>query len=93
MAERALKPGWRWVKFGEVVRQVKDKVDPDTSGLERFVAGEHMDTDRAQRRLDDWASTRRVCADRVAHRWDQWGGPASVRSQSTVKGAATSSPM
>lgn len=36
---------WRRVKFGEVVRQVKDKVDPESSGLERFVAGEHMDTD------------------------------------------------
>ncbi len=43
MAE--LKPGWRWVKFGEVVRQVKDKVVPVESGLERYVAGEHMDTD------------------------------------------------
>lgn len=40
-----LKPGWRLVKFGEVVRQVKEKVDPATSGLERYVAGEHMDTD------------------------------------------------
>lgn len=40
-----LKPGWQRVKFGEVVRQVKDKVNPTTSGLERFVAGEHMDTD------------------------------------------------
>ena len=40
-----LKPGWSWVKFGDVVRQVKDKVDPQTSGLERYVAGEHMNTD------------------------------------------------
>lgn len=40
-----LKPGWRRVKFGDVVRQVKDKIDPETSGLERYVAGEHMDTD------------------------------------------------
>jgi type I restriction enzyme, S subunit len=36
---------WKTVKFGDVVRQVKDKVDPQTSGLERYVAGEHMDTD------------------------------------------------
>jgi type I restriction enzyme S subunit len=43
MAE--LKAGWQRVKFGEVVRQVKDKVDPEESGLTRFVAGEHMDTD------------------------------------------------
>jgi type I restriction enzyme S subunit len=40
-----LKPGWKRVKFGQVVRQVKEKVDPKTAGLERFVAGEHMDTD------------------------------------------------
>lgn len=40
-----LKPGWRWVKFGDVVRQCKDKVDPETSGLQRYVAGDHMDTD------------------------------------------------
>lgn len=40
-----LKPGWTRVKFGEVVRQVKDRVDPTTAGLERYVAGEHMDTD------------------------------------------------
>jgi len=33
------------VKFGDIVRQVKDKVDPQTAGLERYVAGEHMDTD------------------------------------------------
>jgi len=33
------------IKFGDVVRQVKDKVDPQESGLEHYVAGEHMDTD------------------------------------------------
>lgn len=36
---------WVTVAFGDVVRQVKDKVDPDESGLERYIAGEHMDTD------------------------------------------------
>lgn len=40
-----LKPDWRRVRFGDVVRQVKDRVDPETCGIERFVAGEHMDTD------------------------------------------------
>jgi type I restriction enzyme S subunit len=39
-----LNPGWTRVKFGQVVRQVKDKTNPETSGLERFVAGEHMDS-------------------------------------------------
>lgn len=42
---RALRAGWLRVKFGDVARQVKDKVDPETSGLERYVAGDHMDTD------------------------------------------------
>lgn len=39
------KQGWQRVKFGDVVRQVKNKVDPNTAGLSRYVAGEHMDTD------------------------------------------------
>lgn len=37
--------GWTTVAFGDVVRKVSDRVDPETSGLERYVAGEHMDTD------------------------------------------------
>lgn len=41
----AMKPGWRRVKFGDVVRQCKEKADPETSGLERYIAGDHMDTD------------------------------------------------
>ena len=32
------------VKFGDVVHQVKDVVDPREAGLERYIAGEHMDT-------------------------------------------------
>lgn len=39
------RPGWRRVKFGDVVRQSKTKADPKTSGLDRYIAGEHMDTD------------------------------------------------
>lgn len=42
---KSLNPGWRQVTFGEVVRQCKEKADPDTSGLERYIAGDHMDTD------------------------------------------------
>jgi type I restriction enzyme, S subunit len=44
-ARLGLTKGWRRVCFGDVVRQVKDTVDPETSGLERYVAGEHMGTD------------------------------------------------
>ena len=43
--EEAKWASWATVAFGDVVRQVKDKVDPEESGLERYVAGEHMDTD------------------------------------------------
>lgn len=45
MVEKSLKVGWRQVKFGDVVRQCKEKADPETAGLERYVAGDHMDTD------------------------------------------------
>lgn len=45
MATKRSQAGWTTVAFGDVVRQVKDKVDPEASGLERYVAGEHMDTD------------------------------------------------
>lgn len=38
-------PAWQRVTFGDVVRQVKLSVEPSSSGLERYVAGEHMDTD------------------------------------------------
>lgn len=36
---------WQRVRFGDVVRQVKDIVNPNKSGLERYIAGEHMNTD------------------------------------------------
>lgn len=42
---KSVKPGYRLVRFGDVVRQCKEKADPETSGLERYVAGDHMDTD------------------------------------------------
>ena len=40
-----VKTGWTTVAFGDVVRKVSDKVDPRESGLHRYVAGEHLDTD------------------------------------------------
>lgn len=33
---------WTRVALGDVVRHVTDRVDPETSGLERFLAGEHI---------------------------------------------------
>lgn len=40
-----LKPGWRMVRFGDVVRNIQVNVNPEESGLDRYVAGEHMETD------------------------------------------------
>ena len=45
LAMKRYKAGWTTVAFGDVVRQVKDRVDPEESGLDRYVAGENMDTD------------------------------------------------
>ena len=54
MGEGGLKPGWTRVAFGDVVRQVKEKLDPQRSGLERYIGGEHMDTDDL--RLRRWGT-------------------------------------
>lgn len=40
-----LKPGWKIVKFGDVVRNLKISIDRDNNSYERYVAGEHMCTD------------------------------------------------
>lgn len=45
MSKNDLPVGWMWVKFGDLAKQITDSVDPDTSDLERYVAGGHMDTD------------------------------------------------
>lgn len=37
--------GWQRVRFGDVVKQLKEKVDPESGDVERYVAGEHMDTE------------------------------------------------
>lgn len=45
---------WPTARFGEVVRQVKDNADPESSGLTRYVAGEHMVTDEL--RIRRWGT-------------------------------------
>jgi len=45
MPERNARSRWPIVAFGDVARQVKDKVSPADSGLDRYIAGRHMDTD------------------------------------------------
>ena len=45
MTDRALLKGWRWVRFGDVVRQVKDtSKDPESLGLNRIVGLSHLDS-------------------------------------------------
>lgn len=44
MAEKNLKPGWRKVKFGDVVRLSKARcADPLAEGVERYVGLEHLE--------------------------------------------------
>ena len=37
--------GWTPVSFGDVVRKVNDRIDPHESGLKRYIAGEHLESD------------------------------------------------
>lgn len=41
----ALQKGWSRVRFGDVVKQSGEKTDPEADGIERYVAGEHMESD------------------------------------------------
>lgn len=42
--EQTLKPGWKQVKFGEVVRLSKARsANPEADGIERYVGLEHLD--------------------------------------------------
>lgn len=36
---KELKPGWKMVKFGDVVRQCRETVDRDNNPFERYVDG------------------------------------------------------
>lgn len=50
-----LKPGWRWVKFGDVVRLSKARSqDPLADGIERYVGLEHLDP--GDLRIRSWGS-------------------------------------
>lgn len=39
------KSGWKRVSLGEIAAASKERVDPTDGSVDRFVAGEHMDTD------------------------------------------------
>lgn len=40
-----LKPGWKMVKFGDVVRQCKEKVDRSNNPFQRYIEGGHIDSE------------------------------------------------
>lgn len=58
--------GWRTVRFGDVVRQLKEETDPVADGIERFVAGEHMETENVH--IRQWGNV-----------GDGYLGPAFIR--------------
>ncbi len=37
--------GWKRVRFGDVVKFVKETIDPNSGELDRYIAGEHMDSE------------------------------------------------
>lgn len=46
MADRRLRDGWRWARFGDVVREVRTATkDPEADGLSRVVGLEHLDSE------------------------------------------------
>lgn len=52
---KALKPGWRRVKFGDVVRLSKARSqDPLAEGIERYVELEHLEP--GDLRIRSWGS-------------------------------------
>lgn len=54
-SKQELKPGWRWVKFGDVVKLSRERSqDPLSDGYERFVALEHID--REDLRIRRWGN-------------------------------------
>ena len=58
--------GWRTVRFGDVVRMLKEQVDPVAEGVERYVAGEHMETENVH--IRKWGNV-----------GDGYLGPAFIR--------------
>jgi type I restriction enzyme S subunit len=55
MSKKTLKPGWRQVKFGDVVRLAKARSqDPLASGIERYVGLEHLEP--GDLRIQNWGN-------------------------------------
>jgi type I restriction enzyme S subunit len=57
---------WKRVRFGDVVKQMKEQVNPEADGVERYVAGEHMETENVH--IRKWGTV-----------GDGYLGPAFIR--------------
>jgi type I restriction enzyme, S subunit len=57
---------WQRVKFGDVVRVLKEQVDPNSGEVDRYVAGEHMETENVH--IRQWGTV-----------GDGYLGPAFIR--------------
>lgn len=57
---------WSRVRFGDVVRMLKEQTDPVADGVERYVAGEHMETENVH--IRQWGNV-----------GDGYLGPAFIR--------------
>lgn len=57
---------WKRVRFGDVVKQMKEQVNPEADGIERYVAGEHMETENVH--IRKWGTV-----------GDGYLGPAFIR--------------
>jgi len=70
MSTQSLKPGWKMVKFGEVVKNANlVERDPETNGVERIVGLEHIDPENLHVRrwnsvADGTSFTRKFVPDR-----------------------------
>lgn len=60
------KSAWKRVSLGEVAAASREKVDPSGGSVERFVAGEHMDTDDLK--IHRWGDTAEVDLGPAFHR-------------------------
>lgn len=58
--------GWKRVRFGDVVRVLKEQVDPASGEVDRYVAGEHMETENVH--IRNWGNV-----------GDGYLGPAFIR--------------
>lgn len=57
---------WRHVRFGDVVRMLKEEVNPESGEVDRYIAGEHMETENVH--LRKWGTV-----------GDGYLGPAFIR--------------